>query len=748
MLRAWFCLLVISVSCIRSKEPRPETMAGPDRTICSGSSTVLGTPGSPENSYNWSPSEGLDNPASPQPNAFPTQTITYTLTVTDKLTGISATSTVTVYVNPLPQADAGPSRSICMGDSTQLGTQGDTGLTYTWSPSVGLSDPAIAQPIASPSTTTTYTLTVTDSSVTGCSQTSSTTIIVNPLPPADAGPDRALCQGYYTPLGTQGQAGLTYTWTPSAGLNNPFIAQPTASPATDTTYTVLVTSSATGCSATSSVRLSLIPIPQASFLTGLPSCAGVALAFTDTSSTSEGALVEWLWNFGDGTTSTAQNHTHNYALPSTYLVTYTVRNSLLCAATTGRNVTIGLVSAGFTSTSPQCPGNSIQFTDTSSVSGGSIVSWAWDFGDFSASTLQNPSHLYATPGTYTVTFTASSSLACSDSFSSTATVISGPNWLQLFPSGSLPTIRAWHSAITDSTNNRMIVFGGWSGSSFLSDLRALSMTSGTETWSLLSPSGTIPTGRDWHSAIVDEPNQRMIIYGGTNTGTGGMSDVHSLNLIGLPVWTQLFPSGTPPTQRWAHRAIYDPLNSRMIVFGGLNSGTYFSDVWALSLTSTISWTQLFPTGTPPAPRRGHSMTYDPENQRAIIYGGISGTTCYSDVWALNLGASLTWTQLSPSGSSPGQRWDHSAVYDPIDKRIIIFDGNSCSNPYNDLWALNLNPLGSESWNLIVACSIPPVIRWGASSIYDRLANRYIYFGGSSGLCSGGYCNDTWELKFP
>jgi len=419
------CLFVIMVSCIRSKEPRPETMAGPDRAICSGSSTVLGTPGSPENSYNWSPSEGLDNPASPQPTATPSQTITYTLTVTDKLTGISATSTVTVYVNPLPQADAGPSRSICAGSSTMLGSQGQAGITYTWSPSAGLNDHAIAQPTASPSTTTTYTLIVVDL-LTGCSSTSSTKVIVNPLPSADAGPNRNICAGGSTQVGSSPLAGLSYRWSPSAGLSATTVAQPTASPSTTTTYTLTVQNSLTGCSQSSTVAIAVNPNPQASFSADSPSCLGQSIEFTDTSSSPNGPIATWLWTFGDGLTSTTQNPTHIYGGTGIYSASLLVTDPQGCKNTALRSITVSIVSASFTLTTPTCSLSSIQFIDTSSSVLGSISSWLWDFGDGATSTTQNPTHVYASDGDFPVDLIVTNAAECFSSATSTIPVNSSP----------------------------------------------------------------------------------------------------------------------------------------------------------------------------------------------------------------------------------------------------------------------------------------------------------------------------------
>ncbi len=113
--------------------------------------------------------------------------------------------------------------------------------TYSWSPATGLSNADIAQPTASPTATTTYTLTVHDSLAQ--SATDSGTVTVASAVVAEAGPDRTIASGGSTTLEGSASGGVgpyTYSWSPATGLSNPNIAQPTASPTATTTYTLTV----------------------------------------------------------------------------------------------------------------------------------------------------------------------------------------------------------------------------------------------------------------------------------------------------------------------------------------------------------------------------------------------------------------------------------------------------------------------------------------------------------------------------
>ncbi len=136
---------------------------------------------------------------------------------------------------------------------------------------------------------------------------------------------------------------------------------------------------------------------------------GLTAYFTDQSSDPDGSVVAWAWNFGDGSTSTAQNPTHAYAAGGTYTVTLTVTDNAGATGSTAKNVSVSSdpppnqsPTADF---SHATDGLTAYFTDQSTDSDGSVVAWAWNFGDGSTSTAQNPSHTYASGGTYTVSLT-------------------------------------------------------------------------------------------------------------------------------------------------------------------------------------------------------------------------------------------------------------------------------------------------------------------------------------------------------
>ncbi|MGP8215302.1 MAG: gliding motility-associated C-terminal domain-containing protein [Bacteroidia bacterium] len=153
--------------------PKPIPDISPPAPICQGASASLNASGG--NSYAWTPATGLSTTALGTVNASPNVTTTYTVTVTTN--GCSATDSVTVIVNPLPSGVANGGTSIYLGSSTPLSVfPVGSGETYAWSPSSSLNCSSCSNPVATPSVTTTYFVTITDSD--GCIKTDSVEVIV------------------------------------------------------------------------------------------------------------------------------------------------------------------------------------------------------------------------------------------------------------------------------------------------------------------------------------------------------------------------------------------------------------------------------------------------------------------------------------------------------------------------------------------------------------------------------------------
>ncbi|MBI3502589.1 MAG: gliding motility-associated C-terminal domain-containing protein [Bacteroidetes bacterium] len=260
-----------------------------------------------------------------------------------------ANLTVTQTGTGMPVATAGPNVSICPAQSTTLSSSGGTG--YIWSPSSGLSNPNISNPVATPTATTTYTVTV--SNVCG-SSTASTSVTLYPNPSPSISGGTTLCSGQSTTLTASG--GNSYSWIPSGQTTTNIVVSPT----TNTTYTVIATS-VNGCtaSATSAINVSSLPNPIISGNTTL--CSGQSSTLT----ASGGNSYSWLPS-GQNATSIVVNPTTN--------TTYTViaANANGCTNTAAVTTTVNsLPTPSITGNTNLCNGQSATLT----ASGGNSYSW-------------------------------------------------------------------------------------------------------------------------------------------------------------------------------------------------------------------------------------------------------------------------------------------------------------------------------------------------------------------------------------
>ena len=261
---------------------------------------------------------------------------------------------------------------------------------------------------------------------------------------------------------------------------------------------------------------------------------------------------------------------------------------------------------------------------------------------------------------------------------------------------------------------------------------------GTPTWIAL-PSA--PIARANHAAIHDAANNRMIVFGGhtafLNTDRNDVWVLTDANGIGNPTWIQLSPGGPLPPARSSESFIvtYDPVSNRLILFGGGQTvGNAFNDVWILSnangLGGTPQWTELSPTGTPPTSRFGHSVVYNSFANQMIAFGGLldDRTTHSNDVWILSnangLGGTPEWLQVTPSGTVPAARWGHIAGYSASSDRMIVAMGrNEEVSPslFNDVWVLSVaSPSGDTAISITPSLEIVAV---GAETVIEIRADN-------------------------
>lgn len=337
-------------------------IAGP-LTICEEDTVVLrGTSNYSNNiTWQWSPAATVESPGIDTTRVYPVVSTTYTLR-TRWGNNCIATKTHTINVRPLAIPNAGPDAFVCTGGQTTAQLSASGGNTYSWTPTTGLSNPNIPNPIASPTVPTNYVVAV---GVTGCPKLRTDTVFVNvgALPPITMLNDTLICTIDTLQLTTGGTG--SFVWTPNYMISSATAQSPLVSPDVPTWYYVTLTD-AVGCKSRDSVFVDV----KASV--SLNAGADTTICQTDgflLNTVSDGLYYQW-------TPATYLNNStikNPFAIPLT-TTTYRVRASIgKCYSED--DISIKVVPYPAANAGPDafiCTGLSVQLNAT----GGSSYAWS------------------------------------------------------------------------------------------------------------------------------------------------------------------------------------------------------------------------------------------------------------------------------------------------------------------------------------------------------------------------------------
>ena len=236
-------------------------LVGTNKSTCSGNNTSIGaTPtaagGTPPYKYKWTPSTFLNNDTLANPVATPTANVTYTLKVTDK-NGCTASAGMHITITQPPSVMVSQGDTLCVGQTANLAANATGALSYSWTPALTLNNPNIATPVASPTATTTYTVTVQFSG--NCYNTGSVKIVVYNLPQITTSGNQIVCAGDSLVLSANN--GITYLWQPDSMFYNPAVSNPQTYPLTQDVSFVVTVTDAHSCSNSDTVDITVNPVP-------------------------------------------------------------------------------------------------------------------------------------------------------------------------------------------------------------------------------------------------------------------------------------------------------------------------------------------------------------------------------------------------------------------------------------------------------------------------------------------------------
>ena len=378
-----------------------QVSAGPDVSICPGTSVTLSATGSGLFAqYVWS--NGVQNGVS----FIPSSSATYTVVGTDA-NGCESSDDLTVTINPNPLIDAGPDIVVCAGTPLVLSATGaGSGGSYTWTPNI------INGVAFTPSQTNYFNVVGTDAN--GCSSSDSVLISVNSIPPVDAGPDVIVCPNEPIVLSASGAGpqGI-YTW------NNGVIDGVQFVPGTTQWYTVVGTDT-NGCVETDSLLVKIRTRPTVQTTPYHHVCAGDPITLSAWSPLND-TITSFMWSNGvpNGASFIPQ-------LSGETLWVYAT-DYLGCMDTTFTVVY-------FTTILPvselieACEDSPSQMRVSPNISYGIFDRIEVDFGDGQLRTIYDSSwnHTYTNPGFYSVTVRVYTTNGCFEDVINTVEIYPKP----------------------------------------------------------------------------------------------------------------------------------------------------------------------------------------------------------------------------------------------------------------------------------------------------------------------------------
>ena len=197
-------------------------------------------------------------------------------------------------------------------------------------------------------------------------------------------------------------------------------------------------------------------------------------------------------------------------------------------------------------------------------------------------------------------------------------------------------------------------------------------------WRIAEPVGDVPVDASGFSLIYDSVRDVTVMFGGYIP----YDTTNKLWEWDGEYWTPIEPDASFPQPRDFHQAAFDDARGRMVVFGGwINRGEYMeltNETWEWDGNE---WFFKRNKGSKPGKRSGHTMVYDSQRRRVILYGGDDyALPEFEDTWEWD---GVKWLERTPE-TGPGQKYYHAAAYDSRRHRSIIFGGEGIDYS-NDTW---------------------------------------------------------------
>ncbi|HTU60404.1 MAG TPA: kelch repeat-containing protein, partial [Polyangiales bacterium] len=295
--------------------------------------------------------------------------------------------------------------------------------------------------------------------------------------------------------------------------------------------------------------------------------------------------------------------------------------------------------------------------------------------------------------------------------------------------------RTAYAIAYDAARERTVVFSG-AGEDFNSEPLADTWEWDGARWLQAQVEAAPPPRRD-HAMAFDATRSHIVMFGGHATSPGVNEELADTWAWDGRNWTQ-FPTTQAPPARSEHALAFDPERGRVVLFGGVfhagNRRGPLADTWEWDGSA---WTQII-SASSPLPRLAHSMVYDSERKRVLLFGGEAPlgdgpqTTLYGDLWSWD---GTNWVELQLD-ALPSLQEAPSLAYDPERKQTLMFGGSSLRDTEQQVTVTWL--WDGEQW---LRKTVPAPLQRNRSALaFDPDSRRLLLNGG---VTRTGDLSDTW-----
>jgi hypothetical protein len=295
-------------------------------------------------------------------------------------------------------------------------------------------------------------------------------------------------------------------------------------------------------------------------------------------------------------------------------------------------------------------------------------------------------------------------------------------WSTISPPAAPPPL-AYASAVYDSDNKTIVLFGGASQDGSLSNDTWVWNGS---TWTDYPASATqAPPPRQLASMAFDPGLHQLILFGGQGPNGQLLGDTWAWN--GASWYQQSSPTGSPSPGPRAAAAMAYAGSDHLLLFGGMGltatgASAPLGDTW---LWTSDGWTAVSnPEPAAPTARAGAAIAFDPARGQATLFGGLAVLRArprlLNDLWAWT---GQAWSRQT-ARTSPPARQQATMVDDDLTKGVVVFGGSGAAGELGDTWLWN-----GTSWSMVSTGRAAALARAGGAAAFDNATHQLIVFGG-------------------